>query len=104
MDVRLRGGEFTQMLWLGMICEGAAEMLPGKGYAKIRAREVTDGDGLSHCEWRKVEEQRGEYVLGWRSVTFGGEVGVYGVVDRLGWPIIVGTHGRKASPKLVLVG
>ena len=100
VEVRKRDGSFERLPWLGMICEHAAEILPGLGYAKIRAHEVTNGDGIAGCTWHKLTE--GQYVLGWRSQLHEG-TGVYGVVDRNLVPIIIGTHGRKGSPKLKLI-
>lgn len=100
VEVRQRDGTFARLPWLGMICETAAERLPGMGYAKIRAHEITDGDGIAGCTWCRLKE--GQYVLGWRSQT-SDTIGVYGVIDRELMPIIIGTHGRKGSPKLKLI-
>ena len=100
VDVRLRDGGYQRLPWLGMICEHAAERLPGVGYVKIRAIEVTAGDGIARCEWRQVAD--GQHVLGWRVETLSGQA-VYGVVDSSLWPIIIGDRGRKGAPRLKLV-
>lgn len=106
VDVRLKDGSFMRMDWLGMICEHAAEAIPGLGYAKIRAHEVTPESGLFPQGWRRLESE--EYVLGWRveRVTAGRTVvqGVYGVVDDDLWPIVIGQRGRvRSSPRLKVV-
>lgn len=97
VDVRMRDGNFTRLHWLGMICEHAAEHLPGLGYAKVKAAEVTCESGLFPKGWVKLEKN--EYVLAWRcEFAAGGKTvrqGVYGVVDKNLWPIIVGTKGRR---------
>lgn len=102
VEVKMRDGTYMRLDWLGMICEAAAERLPGLGYGKIRAHEVTDGDGLVKCDWRRLKE--GEHVLGWRCLAHNGSESVYGVVDNQGWPVVIGKHGRKGAPKLQLVG
>lgn len=85
-----------------MICEAAVETLPGLGRVKILASEVTNGDGLGGCEWCGLE--KGEHVLGWRCFTSDGNQGVYGVVDKNLWPIIIGEQRRRSTPKLMLAG
>ena len=101
VEVRARDGQYVTLPWFGMICEPAARLLPGLGYAKIRAVEITDGDGVSLCRWRRL--QAGEHVLGWRSLAHSTQPGIYGVVDRDGWPLVVGDRGRKGAPTLVLL-
>lgn len=106
VDVRLKDGSFMRMDWLGMICEHAADVVPGLGFVKIRAHEVTPESGLFPQGWRRLENE--EYVLGWRveRVTSGRNVvqGVYGVVDDDLWPIVVGQRGRmRGSPRLKVV-
>lgn len=98
VEARLRSGSFARLRWQGMICEAAAEMVPGLGFVKVRAHEVTDGDGIAICEWRRLS--KGEYVMGWRCMISTGEEAVYGIVDKEGWPIVVGENGRKGVPRL----
>lgn len=102
VEVRQKDGSFALLHWMGMICEPAAKILPGLGYAKIRAHEVTDDDGIACCRWYKLLE--GQYVLGWRCYSSGyiGQ-GVYGIVDRNGCPIVIGNFGRKGAPKLQVI-
>lgn len=58
VDVRMKDGSFIRMDWLGMICEhAAAEAIPGLGYAKIRAHEVTPESGLFPQGWRRIENE-----------------------------------------------
>lgn len=71
------------------------------GYAKIKAHEVTDGDGLMKCEWRRLIT--GEHVLGWRCHSQDGKTCIYGVVDLRSWPIVIGQNGRKGEPRLAIV-
>lgn len=85
---------------MGMICEHAAQTLPGLGFAKIRAHEVTDGDGIGVCHWLALK--KGEYVYGWL-VRLKSGIGVYAIVDSNLVPIIIGDHGRKGAPKLKLI-
>ncbi len=87
---------------MGVICEAAAERVPGISRVKIRAHEVTDGDGLGKCEWRRLE--KGEHVLGWRCFLADGNQGVYGIVDKDLWPIIVGEQRRRSTPRLKVAG
>lgn len=98
VDVRQVSGSFSRVRWLGMICEAAAERLPGTGYAKVRAHEVTSGDGIGKCEWRRLGAN--EFVLGWSCYSGDGDIGVYGVVDTDCWPIIVGTNYLRRKPRL----
>ena len=101
VEVRLKSGDYKRIKWLGMVCESATDMIHGLGFVKIKAFEVTNGDGVNKCEWRRLLDS--EHVQGWRCETNNGAEGVYGVIDRNGWPIIVGTHGRKAAPRLKVV-
>ena len=103
VDVLCRDGSYTRLDWLGMICEAALERLPGLGRVKLRAYAVTSGDGISKCDWYHLA--KGEYVLGWRCATRHGQ-GVYGVLDRELWPIVVGGEGRgrRGIPILKVVG
>lgn len=102
VDVRQRDGTYVRLPWLGMICEAAADTLPGLGRVKILAHDVTSGDGIGACEWRGLES--GEHVLGWRCYLSDGNQGVYGVVDKTLWPIIISDQRRRSVPRLMLAG
>ena len=93
------------MKWLGMICEHAAEKLPGLGYVKIKVHEVSPDTDPFPKNWRRLEPA--EYVLGWRVQTIGSDrssdQAVYGIVDDNLWPVVVGTRGRKGAPRALKI-
>ncbi len=97
VDVRMRDRSFTRLHWLEMICEYAAEQLPGLDYAKVKTAEVTSESDLFPKGWVNLEKN--EYVLGWRCKFAAGgknfQQGVYGILDKNLWPIIVGSKGRR---------
>ena len=100
ISVRMRNGSYQDARWLGMVCEAAIPHLECLGSVKIKAMDITNGDGIK-CEWRSLK--KGEHVLGARvecPIGSGYDTAVYGVVDTKGWPIVVGKHGLTRVPKL----
>lgn len=89
--VRQKDGEHLAVSWMGFICRHGTGPIPGR-YCKIRATDVTQGDGFLQCEW--VTLKKNEFVLGWvvESYRWGQrrfEYGVYAVIDDACMPIVI---------------
>ena len=63
ISVRMRNGNYQDSRWLAMVCEAAIPHLEFLGSVKIKAMDITNGDGIK-CEWRSLK--KGEHVLGAR--------------------------------------
>lgn len=96
VEVRMHNGKPKRFEFLGLICKAGINSMPDGGYVKIIAVEVTNGDGQTYGEWRKVGHK--EVVLGFRVLhKLRGQAswGIYGVVGNDGWPIVIEDKSYK---------
>lgn len=99
VDVLSKSGDIIRTPWLGFICEPALRYINGK-HAKLVAIEVSPDDGGFHSRWRKVSWS--EFVLGWvieHYTDTGTACGIYGVVGKDGWPIVM-PRNQPAKPRI----
>lgn len=97
VEIRTYNGEWERLKWLGFVCESGSKMIEFSRRGKMRAHEVTNGPGLGSREWRTLSG--GEYVVV-IIIPLKSGYGVYGLVDKYGWPVIKGDD----KPVLKLVG
>lgn len=89
VEVRMRDGDFTRITWLGFVCEPGVKFIAGARPGKIIAADVTNTCGRL-ADWRGV--RRDQYVRGLivqLTCTYK-KYGAYAVVDRDGWPVVMG--------------
>lgn len=90
VEIRMHNKNVKRFEWLGLICKHGVNLLPDGAYAKMIAKEVTNGDGKSFGEWRRLRED--EFVLAWRvQHKANGNLawGIYGIIGADGWPIVM---------------
>lgn len=98
--VLLKSGESELVEWLGFLCVPATKQIIGKP-AKIAGNEVTRDDGGLGSVWHPVGKE--EFVLGWIIERYTKDrmiPGVYGVVNKNSWPVVMPKEPRPTSRKL----
>lgn len=96
----LKSGEPVPVQWLGFLCVPATKHIIGKP-AKIAGNEVSSDDGGLGSVWHPVGRE--EFVLGWMIERYiKGQIipGVYGVVDKNGWPVVMPKEPGPTTRKL----
>ncbi len=90
VEVYGKGGHRKFLAWFGFICEPGLKVFPQGGFTTMSVSAVSNLDGGPSSDWREL--LRGETVKCWwvPFTAYGTEThGVYTIVDKDGWPIIV---------------
>lgn len=97
-EVKGKLGEPIRVDWFGFVCERGVKMIQNARKAKILAGEVTNESGFA-CSWHAVRSH--QYVMGLIVLQSTGneQYGVYGIVDKHGWPIV----RSEGEPHLTLL-